>query len=91
MRHKECQVGVRLNIILNYNYLNIYYNFLLHIIIIAFRYLSTIYSQKNVTSEYIEIALRSIALNPYGYHVAIQFIIQHWNEFNTNTTEGNNN
>ncbi|KYM99046.1 Thyrotropin-releasing hormone-degrading ectoenzyme [Cyphomyrmex costatus] len=35
------------------------------------RYLSTIYSQKNVTSEYVEIALRSIASNPYGYHVAI--------------------
>ncbi|XP_018367956.1 PREDICTED: thyrotropin-releasing hormone-degrading ectoenzyme-like isoform X1 [Trachymyrmex cornetzi] len=54
------------------------------------RYLSTIYSQKNVTSEFVEIALRSIALNPYGYHVAIQFITQHWNEFNTNTSEGNN-
>lgn len=40
--------------------------------------------------EYVEIALRSIALNPYGYRVAIEFITQHWNEFNTNTTEGNN-
>ncbi|XP_012061187.1 PREDICTED: thyrotropin-releasing hormone-degrading ectoenzyme-like [Atta cephalotes] len=55
------------------------------------RYLSTIYSQKNVTSEYVEIALKSIALNPHGHHVATQFITQHWNEFNTNTTEGNNN
>lgn len=42
-------------------------------------------------SEYAEIALTSIALNPHGYHVAIEFITQHWNKFNTNTTEENNN
>ncbi|XP_071636854.1 thyrotropin-releasing hormone-degrading ectoenzyme-like [Temnothorax longispinosus] len=56
------------------------------------RYLSVIHSQRNVSSEYVEIALRSIALNPYGYHVAIEFITQHWNKFNMFTNqEGSNN
>lgn len=59
--------------------------------IIASSYLSIIYSQKNITPEYVKIALTSIASNPYGYHVAIQFITQHWNKFNTITTDGNNN
>ncbi|XP_025986854.2 thyrotropin-releasing hormone-degrading ectoenzyme isoform X2 [Solenopsis invicta] len=54
------------------------------------KYLSMIYSQRNVTSD-AAIALESVALNPYGYHVAIEFITQHWNKFNTNTTEGNTN
>ncbi|XP_028049052.1 thyrotropin-releasing hormone-degrading ectoenzyme isoform X2 [Monomorium pharaonis] len=55
------------------------------------RYLAIIYSQKNITSEYATIALESVALNPYGYHIAIEFIRQHWNKFNTNTTEENTN
>ncbi|XP_011707487.1 PREDICTED: thyrotropin-releasing hormone-degrading ectoenzyme-like isoform X2 [Wasmannia auropunctata] len=55
------------------------------------RYLYIIYSQQNIESKYVNTALESIALNPYGYHVAIQFITQHWNKFNANATDGSNN
>ncbi|XP_011881997.1 PREDICTED: thyrotropin-releasing hormone-degrading ectoenzyme-like [Vollenhovia emeryi] len=54
------------------------------------RYLSIMYSQRNVSSEYAELALKSIASNPHGYRVAIEFLAQHWNKFNTNTTEDDN-
>lgn len=49
-----------------------------------------IFSQNN-TPEIAEKALTSVALNPHGYHVAMEFLIQHWDKFNTNATEKHNN
>ncbi|XP_072760403.1 aminopeptidase N-like isoform X2 [Anoplolepis gracilipes] len=54
------------------------------------KYLPVIFSQKN-TPELVEGALRSVVLNPHGYHVAMEFLIQHWDKFNANATEKHNN
>ncbi|KAL0114630.1 hypothetical protein PUN28_011733 [Cardiocondyla obscurior] len=54
-------------------------------------YLSIMYSEVNVTSEYAEAALESIASNPYGHRVAIEFVTQHWDKFGANTTAENYN
>ncbi|KAM0725616.1 Aminopeptidase N [Formica fusca] len=54
------------------------------------KYLPMIFSQNN-TPEIAEKALTSVALNPHGYHIAMEFLIQHWDKFNTNATEKHNN
>ncbi|KAL6259522.1 hypothetical protein P5V15_009439 [Pogonomyrmex californicus] len=52
------------------------------------RYLSIMFSQRNIT-EYAENALKSVAINPNGYHIAMKYLTQHWDKFNINKTEGN--
>ncbi|GAB1859250.1 Aminopeptidase [Camponotus japonicus] len=54
------------------------------------KYLPMIFSQKN-TPKLAEKALTSVVLNPYGYHVAMEFLIEHWDKFNANATEKHNN
>ncbi|XP_050463776.1 thyrotropin-releasing hormone-degrading ectoenzyme-like isoform X2 [Cataglyphis hispanica] len=53
------------------------------------KYLPVIFSQKNI--ELAEKALTSVMLNPHGYHVAMEFLNQHWDKFNTNAIEKHNN
>ncbi|EFN62134.1 Aminopeptidase N [Camponotus floridanus] len=55
------------------------------------KYLPMIFSQKNTPKLALENALTSVVLNPYGYHVAMEFLIEHWDKFNANAIEKHNN
>ncbi|XP_019697448.1 thyrotropin-releasing hormone-degrading ectoenzyme-like [Harpegnathos saltator] len=52
------------------------------------RYLSTVFSQTNVTCSHAEAALMSVVINPHGYRVAADFLTEHWDEFSVEEAEG---